>query len=1208
MTEKGELLNDAEVEFLLASGEEGTATPAAPPPSHEGQTVTMRGDLEQINLADIFQTLGMSKMEGVLRVRNPLEERQIYCRDGHVRILVPARLATRRLGQRLVNAGLLQVDQLRQVLVAQRKEKLPIGQMLMQTGLVTQDQIDEIVGMQVGEDLFALFTWRHGQFEFFKGPIVDDDLRASFEACPEFEVNSLLLEVARRSDEWQSILEALASLDEIPNRIADPAEDSELNEAHRGLLGTADGRQTYRDLADHTTLGLFEVARAARDLVTGGLLANIADHEMVAAANMQADAGNTKKAVLLLQTLRDRPGDRSLGVLRGMAEALEKASERRLAGNLLLEAAQRQSDPETALELARRARELSPYDAGTLSFLRTILLAHSAPDSPELEKTTLELLDALIDGDLVPTALEICADARMTGTLRPQILLRETRARQKGRDPQGAADVLFELGQLYDAEGDKKHALEAYEALLRLDRTRKDVAKLVHQRKQTKVGRIVRATAIAAASLMLGGMGLVLWQQHALNRAVAEADREVTSLLGNGDRSAARQRWEHWRQEIGENEAIEDLRNRIAFAEAAEQARLQKAFRTRVNERLTQAAQELGRGEFTQAIAAYAGLWNEKQVRTEVVDVVTSRLDVLLTDLEGVGKSLPNRLPPQPDTLFDRKALTTHLADLQAACTPVQLRTFQELQTQLAGDGLPAFLSPEQVARARTLVQASAPTFQRAAELAQAYTEALQRNEQQRRLDPMFKAAVEREAAYDFVAALSLYRELEKQPTGDNDLRAHFRDQVARNATIVKLLEALHTATMAGDFATAQQHLRALRTAFPEVPFDRLVQLPLRIDSCPRGAKITCNGNEVGATPITLTRAPGDETRFVVAMPGFQPLTALVRGDDVGSWNGTLLLLPDQAWKHGAEVDVPPAQLANGDLIVVDRSGSVTRVTPTGGKPVWTFRSGDLSGLLSRPLVDGDYVLVTSLDGDLRALSLADGTLAWSLPQLPTEVAPTHVEHTLLLATTDQRLCAVDLGRREVTAVALPEPVHGSPLVSGSTVVVVGERGTLAAFSLPGLRPAWRQATRDLGTTTAAIGRGRVFVAGEQGTVLAFDLTNGQQLWQQALQVEAHGITAAGDRGPVLSAARRQFHLDGTTGEPLRTFAATDGEWARGATVVGERLLVPLRDGGIDVFDLASGARLYRLESQKRARALPCAAGALVPTNDRTLHWFASFR
>lgn len=161
---------------------------------------------------------------------------------------------------------MLTADQLRQALIAQRKEKKPIGVMLVQAGLLTQEQIDGIVGIQVGEDLFALFTWRHGQFEFFKGPLVDDAQRASFEACPEFETNSLLLEVARRSDEWQSILESIGNLDEIPTRIADPS-DGELDEAYQALLSGADGRATYRELADHTTLGLFEVARAARDLV-----------------------------------------------------------------------------------------------------------------------------------------------------------------------------------------------------------------------------------------------------------------------------------------------------------------------------------------------------------------------------------------------------------------------------------------------------------------------------------------------------------------------------------------------------------------------------------------------------------------------------------------------------------------------------------------------------------------------------------------------------------------------------------------------------------------------------------------------------------------------------------------------------------------------------------------------------------------------------
>ena len=106
MTDNRDILNEAEVDFLLQ-----TAGPDAereiPSLDDVNQTVTMHGDLDQIHLADIFQTLAMSKMEGVLRVRNPLEERQIYCFGGYVRILAPARVTLRRLGQRLIQAGLL---------------------------------------------------------------------------------------------------------------------------------------------------------------------------------------------------------------------------------------------------------------------------------------------------------------------------------------------------------------------------------------------------------------------------------------------------------------------------------------------------------------------------------------------------------------------------------------------------------------------------------------------------------------------------------------------------------------------------------------------------------------------------------------------------------------------------------------------------------------------------------------------------------------------------------------------------------------------------------------------------------------------------------------------------------------------------------------------------------------------------------------------
>ena len=251
MTDNGELLNEAEVDFLLAAA--GSEAEAAPTPGADGQTVTMRGDLEQINLADIFQTLAMTKMEGVLQLRNPLEVRHVYCRDGYVRILMTNRATARRLGQRLIQAGLVQPEQLRAALLEQRQQRLPLGELVVAAGLVTQEQIDDFLSTQITEDLFALFTWQHGSFEFWKGPAADAAQAAAFDRCPEFEVNSLLLELARRSDEWQSILAAIGSLDEVPKRCSDAIGIEAPTEIHEAVFAAVDGERTYRDVAEQGT-------------------------------------------------------------------------------------------------------------------------------------------------------------------------------------------------------------------------------------------------------------------------------------------------------------------------------------------------------------------------------------------------------------------------------------------------------------------------------------------------------------------------------------------------------------------------------------------------------------------------------------------------------------------------------------------------------------------------------------------------------------------------------------------------------------------------------------------------------------------------------------------------------------------------------------------------------------------------------------------
>ena len=125
----GELLNTEEVDFLLEAAPAQSPTSDGEAATGE-QVVTMRGDLDQINLADIFQTLAMTKMEGMLRVSNPIEHRYVWFKGGFVRIVVPNRVTTRRLGQRLVQAGLLQTDQLRMALLEQRKDSRPLGTLL----------------------------------------------------------------------------------------------------------------------------------------------------------------------------------------------------------------------------------------------------------------------------------------------------------------------------------------------------------------------------------------------------------------------------------------------------------------------------------------------------------------------------------------------------------------------------------------------------------------------------------------------------------------------------------------------------------------------------------------------------------------------------------------------------------------------------------------------------------------------------------------------------------------------------------------------------------------------------------------------------------------------------------------------------------------------------------------------------------------------
>ncbi len=61
-----------------------------------------------------------------------------------------------RLGELLVQQGLLSVDQLRIVLTEQKRQNIPIGRLLVQLGFVSEDVIRDVMARRIGQESIDL--------------------------------------------------------------------------------------------------------------------------------------------------------------------------------------------------------------------------------------------------------------------------------------------------------------------------------------------------------------------------------------------------------------------------------------------------------------------------------------------------------------------------------------------------------------------------------------------------------------------------------------------------------------------------------------------------------------------------------------------------------------------------------------------------------------------------------------------------------------------------------------------------------------------------------------------------------------------------------------------------------------------------------------------------------------------------------------------
>ena len=159
-------------------------------------------------------------------------------------------------------------EQLQQAIDAQdddRQHKL--GEILVELGVLSRAELEEYMRLQIEEAVYYLFTWTSGTFNFEAGvrPEREDFLvRISPEA--------LLLEGARRVDEWSLIEKKIPSFDLIfsvdQKHIGESAPT--LSAEQQRLLPLIDGTRDVRQIIEESGMVEFEVGKALFGLITAG--------------------------------------------------------------------------------------------------------------------------------------------------------------------------------------------------------------------------------------------------------------------------------------------------------------------------------------------------------------------------------------------------------------------------------------------------------------------------------------------------------------------------------------------------------------------------------------------------------------------------------------------------------------------------------------------------------------------------------------------------------------------------------------------------------------------------------------------------------------------------------------------------------------------------------------------------------------------------
>ncbi len=298
----------------------------------------IEGPLRELGIHDVFQLLDLSRKTGALRVTSELRHNAgtIFFEDGAI-VFAQIRSNPHPLGAMLLRTGKIAEADLEQARDRQQRggDARRLGQILVEMGALSTRELARQVRFQIEEVVFEVMGWREGYFSFAEGPLTD----VPAEAAVRIPTEAILMEGARRIDEWSRIEGRIPHLGVVP--VLSPATEGgtgalDLLPPEWEVLALIDAARDIRAVAAELGRSEFDVAKILFGLESAGVIS-------------LADRGQAREG---------RPSGGELTELVARAEG-----------------ALREKDWERARGAAEQAAVLQPHDPAVHALLGRIHLA-----------------------------------------------------------------------------------------------------------------------------------------------------------------------------------------------------------------------------------------------------------------------------------------------------------------------------------------------------------------------------------------------------------------------------------------------------------------------------------------------------------------------------------------------------------------------------------------------------------------------------------------------------------------------------------------------------------------------------------------------------------------------------------------------------------------------------------------------------------------